>query len=92
LILADLLHDLFVAGVQLVVAAGLLLDDGADPVVLTGVGRDVAQDAHLGDVGVVFRIDSFQLGMQSGVAGAGQAGIALVDLGESGSPFWKLIR
>src|ERR1035441_242858 len=45
--LADLVDDLFVMGAQFGVAVGLLVDDGADPVVLTGVGSDVGEDAEL---------------------------------------------
>jgi hypothetical protein len=41
--LTHLLDNLLVTGAQLVVAAGLLLDDGTDPVVLARVRRDVAQ-------------------------------------------------
>lgn len=60
---------------------GLLLDDRPDPVVLAGVGCDICQDAQLGQVRVVFRVDAFELWMEGFVAGAGQAGIAFVDLG-----------
>jgi hypothetical protein len=79
--LADLLDDLLVVGAQLTVTVGLLLDDRPDAVVLAGVGCDICQDAQLGQVRVVFRVDAFELWMEGGVAGAGQAGIALVDLG-----------
>ena len=34
------------------------------------------------DVGIVFRVDVFELGMEGRVAGAGQAGKSLVDLDE----------
>ena len=58
----------------------LLLDDGPDPVVLARVGSHVTEDAQLGDAGVVFWIDSFELWMEGIVASAGETGIALVDL------------
>ena len=58
----------------------LLLDDGADPVVLTRVGSHVTEDAQLGDVRVVFGIDAFEFWMERSIAGAGKTGIALVDL------------
>jgi hypothetical protein len=74
-----LLNDLFVAGPEIGAAVRLLLDDGPDPVVLARVGSHVTEDAQLGDVGIVFRIDSFEFRMERGVAGAGEAGIALVD-------------
>jgi len=45
--LSNLVDDLFVMGAQLGVAVGLLVDDGADPVVLPGVGSDVTEDAQL---------------------------------------------
>jgi hypothetical protein len=60
-------------------------------VVLTGVGSDVAEDGELVDVGVVFWIESFQLWVGGGVAGAGQAGITLVNL-DVGSPLLPLLR
>jgi hypothetical protein len=41
-------------GAQFGVAVGLLIDDRADPVVLTGVGGDVGEDAQLVDVWIVF--------------------------------------
>jgi hypothetical protein len=37
----------------------LLVDHGADPVVLTGVGSDVCKDAELVDVGIVFWVEAF---------------------------------
>jgi len=79
--LTHLLDDLLAVGAQLTVAMGLLLDDRPDPVVLTGVGSDIGEDAQLGQVRVVFRVDAFELWVEGFVAGAGQAGIALVDLG-----------
>jgi hypothetical protein len=49
-------------------------------VVFTGVRRHVGQDGQLVDVRVILRIGSLEFRMQGLVAGAGQAGIALVDL------------
>jgi hypothetical protein len=46
-------------GTQLGVAVGLLVDDGADAVVLAGVGSDVGQDAELVDGGIVFWVEAF---------------------------------
>jgi hypothetical protein len=57
--LTDLIDDLFVVGAQLGAAVGLLVDDGADTVVLTGVGSDVGEDAELVDVGIVFWVEAF---------------------------------
>jgi hypothetical protein len=51
-------------GAQLWVAVGLLVDDGADPVVLTGVGGDVGQDPQLIDVRVVFWVEAFYFRMK----------------------------
>jgi hypothetical protein len=47
---------------------------------LAGVGRNVAEDGELVDVRVVFGIESFELRVDGFVAGAGQAGVSLVDL------------
>ena len=41
------------------------------------------------DVGIVFGVDVFELGMKGGVAGAGQTGKSLVDLNE-GITFMKV--
>jgi hypothetical protein len=48
--------------------------------ILPAVRRYVAEDAQLVDVGVVLRIDSFQLRMQGGIAGARQTCVTLFDL------------
>ena len=63
----ELLDDLLVTGAQFRIPMRLLLDDGADPVVLTRVGRDITEDAQLGDVGIVFWVDAFELWMESSV-------------------------
>ena len=78
--LADLLGDARVLGFE----SGVVLGRGADPgrilLVLAGVGSDISQDAQLGNVGVLFGVESLELGMEGGVAGTGQAGIAFIDL------------
>jgi hypothetical protein len=76
-----LLDNLFITRTQFGIPTGLFLNDGTDPVVLPGVWRHVAEDAQLVDVWIVFWVDSLELGVQGGVAGAGQASIALIDLG-----------
>lgn len=63
--LADLLDDLFVAGSEVGVVVGLLLEDGTDLVVLTRVGGGISEDGELGDVGIVFWVESFELWMQA---------------------------
>lgn len=55
--------------------------DRGVPLVLPGVGSYITKDAKLVYVGIFFRVDSGYLWMQGFVAGAGKAGIALVDLG-----------
>jgi hypothetical protein len=60
---------------------GLGADPGRVLLVLAGVGSDIGQDAQPGDVRVVFGVDAFELRVEGGVAGAGETGIALVDLG-----------
>ena len=57
---------------------GLLLDDGADPVVLTGVGSDVGEDAELVDVGVVFWVEAFYFRMKGCIGGAADSGVSKV--------------
>ena len=47
---------------------------------LPGVGRDIGEDGHLMDVGVVLGVDVIELRMERGVAGARQTGKSLVDL------------
>ena len=64
-----------VAGAQLEVASGLLFDNGADLGVLTGVGCDVAKDRQLIDVGIIFRIEPFNLWMESGVGNIADSGV-----------------
>ncbi len=66
---------------QIGIAVRLLLDDRPDPVVLARIGSNIGEDAQLGDVGIVFRIEAFELGMDGSVAGSRQASVALVDLG-----------
>ena len=80
--LLDPVHDLLVFDLELGVALGLQGYALPDVVVLARVGRHVGQDGHLVDVGVVLGVNVFQLGMQSRIAGAGQARIAFVDLDE----------
>jgi hypothetical protein len=62
-------------GAQLEVAVGLLVDDGADPVVLTGVGSDVGEDAQLVDVRVVFWVESFYFRMKGSVGRVADSGV-----------------
>ena len=69
-----------VTGAQLCVTMRPLLDDGTNPVVLAGVGSDVTEDAEFRNVRIVFGVDFLELGMESLVAGTGEAGVALVDL------------
>jgi hypothetical protein len=73
--LADLVDDLFVTGAQLEVAVGLLVDDGADAVVLTGVRSDVGEDAQLVDVGVVFWVEAFYFRMKGCVGRVADSGV-----------------
>ena len=47
---------------------------------LTGVGCDIRQDANLGHLGVVLRIDACDLWMDCFIALAWQAGIAFIQL------------
>src|ERR1017187_10309007 len=51
-------------------------------VVFPGVGSHVCQDGHLVDVWIVLWINVFKLRMERRIAGAGQPGIAFVDLDE----------
>ena len=62
--------------------AGVLLlgRTGRPGVVLPGVGRDIGEDGHLVDVRVILGIYVLEFRMQGGVAGARQAGEALIDL------------
>jgi len=78
--LAHPVDDLLVFDAQFVVVADLGTELLAIGVVLTGVGSDISQDGQLVDVGIIFEVDSFQLGMKRFVAGARQAGISFVDL------------
>jgi len=78
--LFDPVHDLLVFDLQLGIALGLLSYALPDVVVLAGVWSHIGQDGHLVDVGIVFRVDVFELRMECLVAGAGQAGKSLVDL------------
>ena len=65
-------------GAQLGVAVGLLVDDGADPVVLTGVGSDVGEDAELVDVGIVFWVEAFYFRMKGSVGRVADSGVSKV--------------
>jgi hypothetical protein len=65
-------------GAQLGVAVGLLVDDGADPVVLTGVGSDVGKDAELVDVGIVFWVEAFYFRMKGCVGRVADSGVSKV--------------
>jgi hypothetical protein len=76
--LANLINDLFVVGAQLGVAVGLLVDDGADPVVLTGVGSDVGEDAQLVDVGIVFWVEAFYFRIKRSVGRVADSGVSKV--------------
>jgi hypothetical protein len=78
--LPNALQDLLVLDLEFGVVSGLVADLQAEGVVLAGIGRDIGQDGHLVDVGIVFRIYIFEFGMKRGVAGAGQSGESLVDL------------
>jgi hypothetical protein len=57
---------------------GLLVDDGADAVVLTGVGRHVGEDAELVDVGVVFWVEAFYFRMKGCVGRVADKGMPKV--------------
>ena len=63
-------------GAQLGVAVGLLVDDSSDPVVLTGVGSYVGEDAELVDVGVVFWVDAFYFRMKGSVSRVADSGVS----------------
>jgi len=65
-------------GAQVGVAVRLLVDDGADAVVLTGVGSDVAEDAQLVDVGVVFWVEAFYFRMKGCVGRVADSGVSKV--------------
>ena len=78
--LPDLFGDALVLSLERGVAARLMAHPGGVLLVLPRVGCDIAQDAHLDDIGVVFGIDALELRMQGLVAGAGQPRIALIDL------------
>jgi hypothetical protein len=56
----------------------LLVDDGADAVVLTGVGGHVGQDAQLVDVGVVFWVEAFYFRMKGSVGRVADSGVSKV--------------
>jgi hypothetical protein len=73
--------DPLVLGQHLRAVLGAVTDSRRRALVLPGVRGDVTQDAHLGEVGVVLRVDVLQLRMQGLIAGAGQPGVSLVDLG-----------
>ena len=65
-------------GAQLGVAVGLLVDDSADPVVLTGVGSDVGEDAELVDVRVVLWVEAFYFRVKGGVGRVADSGVSKV--------------
>jgi hypothetical protein len=65
-------------GAQLGVAVGLLVDDSPDPVVLTGVGSDVGEDAELVDVGVVLWVEAFYFRMKGSVGRVADSGVSKV--------------
>ncbi len=79
--LAHLGMDTLVLGFESRIVRGLGAHHRSVALILAGVGGDIGQDAQLGDIGVVFGADAFQFRMQGLVAGAGQAGIAFIDLG-----------
>ena len=56
----------------------LLVDDGADAVVLTGVGRHIGEDAQLVDVGVVFWVETFYFRMKGSVGSVADSGVSKV--------------
>jgi hypothetical protein len=63
-------------GAQLGVAVGLLVDDGADPVVLTGIRGDVSEDAELVDVRVVLWVEAFYFRMKGCVGCVADSGVS----------------
>jgi hypothetical protein len=65
-------------GAQLGVAVGLLLDGGADPVVLAGVGSDVGENAELVDVRVVLWVETFYFRMKGSVGRVADSGVSKV--------------
>jgi hypothetical protein len=65
-------------GMQVGVAVRLLLDDGAQAVVLAGVGSDIGQDAELVDVGIVFWVEAFYFRMKGSVSGVADSGVSEV--------------
>ena len=65
-------------GAQLGVAVCLLVDDGADAVVLTGVGSDIAQDAELVDVGIVFWVEAFYFRVKGSEGRVADSGVSKV--------------
>jgi len=65
-------------GAEFEVAVGLLVDNGADSVVLARVGSDVGEDAELVDVGVVFWVDSFYFRMKGSVGRVADSGVSKV--------------
>src|ERR1017187_4098677 len=65
-------------GISLCLLAYLL----PEGVVFPGVGSHVGQDGHLVDVWIVLWVDVFEFWMKRLIAGAGETGIAFVDLDE----------
>jgi len=65
-------------GAQVGVAVGLLVDNSSDPVVLTGVGGDVGEDAELVDVGVVLWVEAFYFRMKGCVGRVADSGVSKV--------------
>jgi hypothetical protein len=89
--LAHLLGDAVVFGFEIGVLLGLVADDRRVALVFAGIGSYVGEDTELSDVGVVFGVDALQFGMESGVSGAGETGIAFIDL-DVGVPQGKWFR
>src|ERR1019366_2019300 len=80
-----LLHPgqyLLVLDLQFGISLCLLAYFLPEGVVFPGVGSHVGQDGHLVDVWIVLWIDVFKLRMKRRIAGAGQPGVAFVDLDE----------
>src|ERR1017187_7672948 len=75
-------QDLLVLDLQFGISLCLLAYFLPEGVVFPGVGSHVGQDGHLVDVWIVLWIYVFEFWMERRIAGAGQAGIAIIDLDE----------
>jgi hypothetical protein len=75
-------QDLLVLDLQFGISLCLLAYLLPEGVVFPGVGSHICQDGHLVDVWIVFWINVFELLMERRIAGAGQTGIAIIDLDE----------